>query len=82
MNCSSVQSLYDLLVNQHGYRGSYKSVLRYVRRRMVKPKVRPFRRVETAPGAQAQVDWVIQQLRESTPWGVQPRYVEFSHFHV
>lgn len=45
-----------------GYRGSYASVRRYVRKRSAAPKVRPVRRVETRPGAQAQVDWVSREL--------------------
>jgi hypothetical protein len=45
------------LVLEHDYTGSYKSVLRHVRAKFPKPKLRPFRRVETPPGAQAQVDW-------------------------
>lgn len=53
----SVRLLYEDLVERHGYEGSYKAVLRYVRRRMAPPRLRPIRRVETRPGAQAQVDW-------------------------
>lgn len=53
----NVRALYDWLVLEQGYDGSYKSVLRYVRAHFPKPKLRPFRRVETPPGAQAQVDW-------------------------
>lgn len=53
----NVQLLYDWLRAEHGYRGSYKSVLRFVRARYPKPRLRPFRRVETPAGAQAQVDW-------------------------
>lgn len=53
----NVQALYDWLRTEHGYDGSYKSVLRFVRGRYPKPRLRPFRRVETPPGAQAQVDW-------------------------
>jgi len=53
----SAQALHDWLVSEHGYQGSYKSVLRYVRAEFPQPKLRPFRRVETPPGAQAQVDW-------------------------
>jgi len=49
--------LYERLSAEHGYAGSYKSVLRYVRRHYPRPKLRPYRRVETPPGAQAQVDW-------------------------
>jgi transposase len=53
----NVQLLYDWLRAEHGYTGSYKSVLRFVRGRYPRPRLRPFRRVETPPGAQAQVDW-------------------------
>jgi transposase len=54
---NAVRLLYDDLVERHGYEGGYKAVLRYVRRRMAPPALRPIRRVETKPGAQAQVDW-------------------------
>jgi|SRR5262245_9266746 len=53
----NVRALYDWLRAEHAYAGSYKSVLRFVRARYPKPRLRPFRRVETPPGAQAQVDW-------------------------
>src|SRR5882724_236492 len=53
----NVQALYDWLRQEHAYPGSYKSVLRFVRSHYPKPRLRPFRRVETPPGAQAQVDW-------------------------
>src|SRR5436190_17158559 len=53
----NVQSLYDWLRQEYAYAGSYKSVLRFVRARYPRPRLRPFRRVETPPGAQAQVDW-------------------------
>jgi transposase len=53
----NVQALYDWLRAEHAYAGSYKSVLRFVRARYPRPRLRPFRRVETPPGAQAQVDW-------------------------
>jgi transposase len=49
----SVQSLHDYLREEYAYRGSYKSV----RARFGTPCVRPFRRVETPPGAQTQSDW-------------------------
>lgn len=58
----SVRSLFDLLVSEHGFTGSYKSVLRFVRRRVPPPKVQPVRRVETRPGAQAQVDWATRRV--------------------
>lgn len=53
----NVKVLFDWLRIEYFYAGSYKSVLRYVRSEYPRPKVRPFRRVETPPGAQAQVDW-------------------------
>jgi len=53
----NVKELYERLVYERGYEGSYRSVLRYVRRRYGKPAMRTYRRVETPPGAQAQTDW-------------------------
>lgn len=53
----NARDLHDWLVKAHGYRRSYKSVLRFVRDRFGRPKVRTYRRVETPPGAQAQTDW-------------------------
>lgn len=53
----NVRDLHDHLVAEHGYDGSYKSVLRYVRRRYGRPAKRTYRRVETPPGAQTQTDW-------------------------
>jgi transposase len=54
---ANVCALHDWLRQEHGYTGSYKSVLRFVRARYPRPRLRPYRRVETPPGAQAQVDW-------------------------
>ena len=54
---ANVKGLYEWLQSEHGYQGSYKSVLRFVRANYPRPRLRPFRRVETPPGAQAQVDW-------------------------
>jgi hypothetical protein len=54
---SNVQGLYEWLRSEHDYQGSYKSVLRFVRAKYPRPRLRPYRRVETPPGAQAQVDW-------------------------
>jgi transposase len=53
----NVLELHEYLVAEHGYDGSYKSVLRYVRSRYPRPRIRTYRRVETPPGAQAQTDW-------------------------
>jgi AcrR family transcriptional regulator len=52
-----VRAIYEALVREHGYRGSYQAVVRHLRRRYGKPKVRALRRVETPPGVQAQHDW-------------------------
>jgi transposase len=54
---ANIHALHDWLRQEHGYSGSYKSVLRFVRKRYPRPRLRPYRRVETPPGAQAQVDW-------------------------
>lgn len=67
-----VRALYDLLVCEHGFAGSYKAVLRYVRRRRPPPPVRPIRRVETRPGLQAQVDWVQSRPLIIAEMGEQP----------
>jgi transposase len=53
----NVLALFDWLKAVYAYTGSYRSVLRFVRDRYPKPRLRPFRRVETPPGAQAQIDW-------------------------
>ena len=54
----AMKRLYELLVMEHGYGGSYKAVVRYVNRRRPKPKLKPVRRVEVRPGSQSQVDWL------------------------
>jgi transposase len=54
---ANIRALFDWLAQEHAYAGSYKSVLRFVRDRYPRPRLRPFRRVETPAGAQAQVDW-------------------------
>jgi transposase len=53
------RALYEWLVAEHGYRGSYKAVQRYVRAHYAPPRLRVRRRMETPPGAQAQADWGI-----------------------
>ena len=69
----NVQHLWRLLCEEHGYSGSYKSVAKYVRSKFPKPKLRPFRRIETPPGAQTQSDWfearVIIAGEEVTAYG-------------
>ena len=68
----SVKSLYEFLVAEHGYGGSYKAVLRFVRRRAPAPAVRPVRRIETRPGTQAQVDWAIRKVFVHELGGITP----------
>jgi transposase len=53
----NLRDLYEHLVVEAGYPGSYNSVRRYVRRLYPPPKIRTYRRVETPPGAQSQTDW-------------------------
>jgi len=53
----NLAALHDYLVREHGYQGSLRSVQRYYRKHFPRPKRRARRRVETPPGAQAQVDW-------------------------
>ena len=53
----NVQELFEHLVAEHEYSGSYQSVRRFVRRHYPKPRMRTYRRVETVPGAQVQTDW-------------------------
>ena len=49
--------IYEILVRDYEYTGSYQAVVRHLRRKHGKPKIRAFRRVETPPGVQAQHDW-------------------------
>ena len=53
----NLAALHDWLVEECSYRGSLRSLQRYVAARFGRPKLRARRRVETPPGAQAQVDW-------------------------
>jgi len=51
------RTVYEILAREFGYRGSYRGVVRHLRRRYGVPAVRAYRRVETPPGVQAQHDW-------------------------
>ncbi|MCD6133727.1 MAG: IS21 family transposase [Deltaproteobacteria bacterium] len=55
---ASIKELYEYLVEEYNYKGSYKSVLRFVRKQYPPPQIRPRRRVELPSGCAAQVDWV------------------------
>lgn len=54
----NVVALYDQLVLEFAYEGSYRSLLRYVKAKYPGAKIRAYRRVETPEGAQGQADWV------------------------
>ncbi len=56
------QLVYEALVADHGYRGSYPALVRYLRRLRGIPPVRAIRRIETPPGAQAQHDWLEERV--------------------
>ncbi|MBD3257926.1 IS21 family transposase [candidate division GN15 bacterium] len=60
----SAQRIYQDLVAEHGFDGSYSSVKRFVRRLGARTPL-PFRRMECEPGHEAQVDfgsgaWIVQ----------------------
>ena len=57
-----VRLIYEVLVRDHGYGGSYQSVVRHLRRKHGPPRVRAIRRVETPPGVQAQHDWFEERV--------------------
>jgi transposase len=55
----NLADLHAFLVAEQDYPGSRRSVERYYGERYPAPKQRARRRVETPPGAQAQVDWAV-----------------------
>lgn len=54
----SVLELHGFLQSTYGYKGSYKSVRKWVRATFAAAPIRSYRRVETPPGAQMQIDWI------------------------
>lgn len=56
-------TVYQRLARDYGYTGSYRGVVRHLRRRYGAPPVRALRRVETPPGVQAQHDWFDVRTR-------------------
>lgn len=52
----SAKRIHQDLVEEHGFSGSYYAVMRYVRRQQNTSPL-PFRRMETLPGEEAQVDF-------------------------
>jgi DNA-binding CsgD family transcriptional regulator len=64
----NLAALHAWLVAEHGYDGSLRSVQRFWARHYPAPVIRARRRVETPPGAQAQVDWAgFSQVVVSVP---------------
>jgi transposase len=72
-------ALHAWLAEEHGYQGSARSVQRYVRTVFPPPARRARRRVETPPGAQAQVDW--SEFRE-VPFVDGPRDLYALHMQL
>lgn len=54
--------VFEALVRDHGYPGSYPALIRYLRRQRGRPPVRAVRRVELPPGMQAQHDWLEERV--------------------
>jgi transposase len=54
---AQARQVHEILVRDHGFVGSARSVSRHLERRYGRPPVRALRRVETPPGVQAQHDW-------------------------
>lgn len=57
----NLAELHAWLETEHGYDGSLRSVQRAWREWFGVPKKRARRRVETPPGAQAQIDWATSR---------------------
>jgi len=53
----AVSVLFDTLVREFGFAGSYQALRRWVRRRRGRPPVQAVRRIELPAGVQAQHDW-------------------------
>ena len=67
----SAQRIYQDLVTEEKFEGGYDSVKRYVRQ-LAQASPLPFRRIETGPGQEAQVDfgqgaWVVEDERRRRP---------------
>ena len=58
----NLKLLWQHLVEEYSYAGSYKSVRKYVRGKFPAAKLRPFRRIETPSGAQTQSDWLETKI--------------------
>lgn len=56
------RQVYDVLVREYGFAGSYQAVRGYLRRRFGPAPVQAVRRVELPPGVQAQHDWFEDEV--------------------
>ena len=54
----NASALWAMLVRDYHYCGSAKSVRKYARTHLTRRRLRPYRRIETPPGAQTQSDWL------------------------
>lgn len=75
---SNVKDLFEFLVAEHDYPGSLRNSQCYVKEAFPAPPFRAGRRVETPPGAKAQIDWahfpsmmVAGQRRDSCAFSLQ-----------
>lgn len=76
----NVHQLWQFLLEDYEYGGSYKSVAKYTRATFEKPQLRPFRRIETPPAAQTQSDWMEQTIRiDGTPTKLYGFVMTLSH---
>ena len=69
---AQARQIYELLIRDHGYGGSYQAVVRHLRRKHGRPRLRALRRVETPPGVQAQHDWFEVRV----PLGTRERRIQ------
>ena len=69
----SAKRIHQVLITDHGFGGSYHSVRRFIQKLKQKTPL-PFRRMETDPGEEAQIDfgtgaWVIDEHgKRRRPW--------------
>lgn len=77
----NLAALFDWLVAEHDFTGSLRGLQRYVAAHYPPPRKRARRRVETPPGAQAQVDWgtYTNMIVGGEPVTLQAFHMSLSH---